>query len=165
MYFTKVVWRHRDQRSRTEHLLFKIGKKKRFINEFYLALKVKVAQSCPTLCNPMDYRVRGILQVRILEWVTFPFSRGSSQPGTELRSLALQVDSLPAEPEGKPHLALSFIVKPKIWLCSHRDETKLHISILKVLSHSSIIFLTELQVPVSSEAFRMGLTCRGKVHT
>ena len=43
-------------------------------------VKVKVAQSCPTLCNPMDYTVHGILQARILEWVTFPFSRGSSQP-------------------------------------------------------------------------------------
>ena len=41
---------------------------------------VKVAQSCPTLCDPMDYTVRGILQARILEWVAFPFSRGSSQP-------------------------------------------------------------------------------------
>ena len=41
---------------------------------------VKVAQSCPTLCDPMDYTVHGILQARILEWVAFPFSRGSSQP-------------------------------------------------------------------------------------
>ena len=30
--------------------------------------------------NPMDYKVYGILQARILEWVAFPFSRGSSQP-------------------------------------------------------------------------------------
>ena len=37
-------------------------------------------QSCPTLCDPMSYTVHGILQARILEWVTFPFSRGSSQP-------------------------------------------------------------------------------------
>ena len=43
-------------------------------------LKVKVAQSCPTLCDPTDYTVHGILQARILEWVAFPFSRGSSQP-------------------------------------------------------------------------------------
>jgi len=43
-------------------------------------VKVKVTQSCPTLYNPMDYRVQGILQARILEWVAFPFSRGSSQP-------------------------------------------------------------------------------------
>ena len=43
-------------------------------------LKVKVAQLCWTICNPMDYTVHGILQARILEWVAFPFSRGSSQP-------------------------------------------------------------------------------------
>ena len=43
-------------------------------------VKVKVAQSCPTLCDPMDYTVHGILQARILEWVAVPFSRGSSQP-------------------------------------------------------------------------------------
>ena len=40
-------------------------------------LKVKVTQSCPTLCNSMDYTVHGILQARILKWVDFPFSRGS----------------------------------------------------------------------------------------
>ena len=41
----------------------------------------EVAQSCPTLCDPMDSLVvHGILQARILEWVAFPFSRGSSQP-------------------------------------------------------------------------------------
>jgi len=41
--------------------------------------KVKVLQSCPTLCDPRDYTVHGILQARILEWVAFPFSRGYSQ--------------------------------------------------------------------------------------
>ena len=41
---------------------------------------MKVAQLCLTLCNPMDYTVHGILQAGILEWVVFPFSRGSSQP-------------------------------------------------------------------------------------
>ena len=48
-------------------------------------VKVLVAQSCPTLCNPMDCSlpsssVHGILQAKILEWVSIPFSRGSSQP-------------------------------------------------------------------------------------
>ena len=48
-------------------------------------VKVLVAQSCLTLCNPMDYNppgssVHGILQARILGWVAIPFSRGSSQP-------------------------------------------------------------------------------------
>ena len=42
--------------------------------------KVKVAQSRPTLCDPLGYTVHGILQARILEWVAFPFSKGSSQP-------------------------------------------------------------------------------------
>ena len=43
-------------------------------------VKVKVAQPCLTLCDPMDYIVHGILQARILERVAFPFSRGPPQP-------------------------------------------------------------------------------------
>ena len=65
-------------------------------------VKVKAVQSCPALCNPMDYTVHGILQARILEWVAFPFFRGSSQPRIEPRSPTLRADSLPAEPQGKP---------------------------------------------------------------
>ena len=42
--------------------------------------------SCPTLCDPLDFRIHGILQARILEWGAFPFSRGSSKPrgGTQV---------------------------------------------------------------------------------
>ena len=47
--------------------------------------EVKVAQSCLTLCVPMDYTVHGILQARILEWVDFPFSSESSQPTNRTR--------------------------------------------------------------------------------
>ena len=47
--------------------------------------QVKVAQSCPTHCDTMDYTVHGILQARILEWVTIPVSRGSSQPRNRTR--------------------------------------------------------------------------------
>ena len=51
------------------------------MNQFRLMqVKVKAAQSCPAFCDPMDYIVCGILQARILDWVAFPFSRGSSQP-------------------------------------------------------------------------------------
>ena len=60
-------------------------------------MKVKVAQSCPTLRDPMAYTVHGILQARILEWVAFP------SPGIEPSSPALQVDSLPGEPQGSPN--------------------------------------------------------------
>ena len=58
---------------------------------YFLMQKVKISQSCPTLCDPMDcslpgFSVHGILQARILEWVAIPFSRGifptqGSNPG------------------------------------------------------------------------------------
>ena len=65
-------------------------------------LKVKVSQSCLTLGDPMDYTVHGILQTRIPEWAAYPFSKDLPNPGREPRSPALQVYSLPAEPQGKP---------------------------------------------------------------
>ena len=56
------------------------------------SVKVKdcESQSCPTLCDPMDCIVHGILQARTLEWVTFPFSRGSSQPRDQTQVSLLQ---------------------------------------------------------------------------
>ena len=53
-------------------------------------VKVKVARSCPALCNPMNYTDHGILQARVLEWVAFPFSMGSFQPRdwTQVSSIA-----------------------------------------------------------------------------
>ena len=68
---------------------------------------MKATQSYPTLCDPMDCSlpsssVHGILQSRILEWVAIAFSRGLLDPGIEPRSPALQADSLPFEPPGKP---------------------------------------------------------------
>ena len=44
-------------------------------------VRVEVAQLCPTLCDPMDCTVYGLLQARILEWVAFPFSKGSPKIG------------------------------------------------------------------------------------
>ena len=43
-------------------------------------MNVKVAQSRPTLCNPMDYTIRGILQAGVVKWIAVPFSKGSSPP-------------------------------------------------------------------------------------
>ena len=48
-----------------------------------LQVKVEIAQLCLTLYNPMGYTVHGILQARILEWVAFPFSKGSSKPSNQ----------------------------------------------------------------------------------
>ena len=66
-------------------------------------VKVKVSQSCPTLCDPIDYAVHEILQARILEWGSLSLLQGGLlNPGIEPRSPALQADSLPAEPQVKP---------------------------------------------------------------
>ena len=69
--------------------------------------KVTVAQSGPTLCDPLNCSppgsfTHGISQTRILEWVAIPFSRGFPQPRDQPRSRASQADSLPSEPPGKP---------------------------------------------------------------
>ena len=79
------------------------GSEKVYIaGEFCVRSEMKVTQSCPTLCNPTDYTVHGILQARILEWIAFPVSWRSSQPRDQPRSPTLQADSLPAEPQRKP---------------------------------------------------------------
>ena len=63
-------------------------------------VKVKVAQLCPTLCEPTDCIVHGILQARILEWVAFPFSRESSQPRDRTQVSCIAGGFLPTELSG-----------------------------------------------------------------
>ena len=65
-------------------------------------MKVKVTQSCPTLFDPMDYTVHGILN-RTEYWSgqSFPSPGDIPNPGIKPRSSALQADSLPAEPLGQ----------------------------------------------------------------
>ena len=53
-----------------------------------MKVKVKVTQSCPTLCDPVDCTFHEILQARILEWVAVPFSKGSSQPKNQTKGYA-----------------------------------------------------------------------------
>ena len=60
------------------------------ICEWWKWKESEVAQSCPTLCNPMDCSlpgssIHGIFQARILEWVAISFSRGSSWPRDQAR--------------------------------------------------------------------------------
>ena len=64
--------------------------------------KWKLLSRVRLFCDPRDYTVHGVLQARILEWVAVPSSRFLPNPEIEPRSLALQADSLPAEPPGKP---------------------------------------------------------------
>ena len=70
------------------------------------ANSVLVAQSCLTLCNPMDcslpgFTVDGIFQARVLSGLPFPSPGDLPNPGIEPRSPSLWVDSFPAEPPGK----------------------------------------------------------------
>ena len=67
-------------------------------------LKVKAAQLCPTLCDPVDYTGLGILQARILEWVAFPFSREPSQPRDRTQVSHIQVDSYHLSYQGNPRI-------------------------------------------------------------
>ena len=67
-----------------------------------------ISKSLSDSCDPVDCGLPGssvlrIFQARILEWVAISFSRGSSNPGIELGSPALQVDSLLTETPGKPN--------------------------------------------------------------
>ena len=72
-----------------------------------------VAQSCPPLCDPMDYcsppgtSVHGDSPARILERVAMPSSRDLPNSGIKPKSSALQVYSLPAELPGKPKMGLN----------------------------------------------------------
>ena len=78
-----------------------------------------VAQSCLTLCDPVDYSptvssIHGVLQARILEWVAISSSRGSPDPGIEPRSPAspaLKADSLLLSYSGSPLYDVSCILR------------------------------------------------------
>ena len=74
----------------------------------------EVAQSCPTLCDPMDcslpgFSVHGILLARILEWVTISFPGDLPDSGIEPRSPTLEADALTTEPPGKPWILYFYI--------------------------------------------------------
>ena len=89
-------------------------------------------------CSPPGTTVHGILQAKILDWVAMPSSRRSSQPRDRTRSPALQVDSLPSEPPGKPKNtgvgSLSFL--QEIFLTQESNWGLLHCSwILYQLSY------------------------------
>ena len=79
------------------------------LSETITTLLIGYELLCLTLPDPMDHSplsssVLGILQVKTLEWVIIPFSQDLLNLGIELGSPALQTDSLPSEPPGKPIL-------------------------------------------------------------
>ena len=87
-----------------EHFPFEEGKSNKKTSSLNIVGGL-VAQLCltlsdPTNCSLSGSSVHGILQARILEWIAIPSSRGSSQ----LMDCALQADSLPSGPRGKPRI-------------------------------------------------------------
>ena len=107
------------------------------------------AQWCPTLCDPMDCRlpgssVHGILQVRILEWVAMPSSRGYSWPSfepTSPASPALAGRIFTTQPPGEAPRQKSFINAPEFFpewkinssdtcLCTVGPQHMLHVDAL-----------------------------------
>ena len=80
-------------------------------------------------CNLPGSSVHGVLQARILEWVAISSPGNLSDPGMQLRSLALQIDSLPSEPPGT------------------RDSDSFHIAYGQFLRNESLLkFLSVGQV-------------------
>ena len=74
----------------------------------------EVAQSCLTLCDPMDFSlpgssIRGIFQARLLQWVAISFSRGSSRPRdqTQVSGIAGRRFTLWATREAQSYTGLS----------------------------------------------------------
>ena len=69
---------------------------------------MKAAQSCRTLCDPIDCSqpgpsVHAVLQARILEWISIPSPGDLPNPGIKPQSPTLQADSLRPEPPVKPN--------------------------------------------------------------
>ena len=86
MYCIKIKQLHKTVTQNRQIVEYKL-------HIYYVICVCVYAQSCLTLCNPMNCSppgssVHGILQARILEWVAISFSRGSSQPRVRHTSLA-----------------------------------------------------------------------------
>ena len=95
-------------------------------------VKVKVTLWYPTLCDPMDYTVHGILQARILEWVAFTFSRGSSPPRdqTQVSCIAGRFFTSWATKEAPECKVPVYLQEPSlwgtIWPCGYKRDGPSH---------------------------------------
>ena len=99
-----------------------------------------------SFCNPMGYTAHGISPARMLVWVAFPFSRGSFEP----TSPALQADSLPAEPEGKPKMCRKWDAVGLSLLSGPLHEQSEEINMWGVCAHTSVFLAPKLFLFLSS---------------
>ena len=95
---------------------------------YYFSLQRSLCD--PMVCSLPGSSFHGIFQARILEWVATSFSGGLPNPGIEPRSPALQANSLPSEPPGKPGL---FSVKANHWRVLSREVSWYYSSLQRSL--------------------------------
>ena len=113
--------------------------------------EVKVTPSFLTLCDPMEYTAYGILQARILEWVAFPFSRGSSQPRdrTQVSRIAGRFFTTWATKEAQEYCSGQPIPSPEDLPDPGIEPSLLHCrQILYQLSYEGSPFDTELWLKI-----------------
>ena len=119
-----------------------------FHNTVLSSVKVKVTQSCPSLWN---------FQARILEWVAFPFSRGSSQPRDRTQGSCI-VDRFftNPEPQGKPKNTVvgSPSLLQRIFMTQELNQALLHCRwILYQLSYQGSPLSTVTMIYIRSSDF------------
>jgi len=123
-----------------------------------------VAESCPSLCNPVDYSLpgsfmHGILQARILEWVAISFSRGSSRPRDQTPvSPALTGEFFTTEPPGKPVLLYPTVIRASqvgivssdpVYLILNNNKLY-HLSDLLLKCSNLLLFSNSFMYPITS---------------
>jgi len=113
-FVIKKKKKKKPQQTNVQEQIASQGNSTKHVKNSYLSFSsaVQVTQSYLTLCNPMDYTVHGILQARILEWVAFPFSRGSSQPRDRTQVSHIAGDSYQLSHKGSPSFS-SYPPPPK----------------------------------------------------
>ena len=89
----------------------------------FIELLIFFAQSCPTLCNPMDcslpgFSVHGIFQARVLEWVAIAFSRGSSWPRDQTRVSSIVGRCFTLWATREAQLIKTYTFNNRNWLCT-----------------------------------------------
>ena len=113
----------------------------------FYEVKVKDTQSC--LSDPIDYKVHGILQARILEWVDIPFSRRSFQPRDWTQVSHIAGGFFTSWASREAHSSLNF------WCLDHE-------AVLNCQLCTDIIMFCSLWFPMEQKGlFANLLYCRG----